>query len=52
MILNLWDSINKGGEKFQSWIIEHGNNPILWTGLFFLGLFVFLATYRALNKNK
>lgn len=39
-------------ENFKDWIIENGNNPVLWVGLFFLGLFIFIITYKALNKNK
>lgn len=52
MILNLWEAINKVAGNFRDFIIENGQNPILWTGLFLLGLVIFGITYRALNKNK
>lgn len=52
MILNLFETINKASENFQAWIIENGRNPVLWIGLFMLGLLVFTFTYNALNKNK
>lgn len=50
MILNIIDSINEVAESFKSWIINNSTNPLLWVGLFFLGIFIFAATYRALNK--
>ena len=50
MILNIIDSINEIANNFKEWIINNGGNPILWVGLFFLGIFVFSVTYRALNK--
>ena len=50
MILNIIDSISEVADNFKSWIIDNSTNPLLWVGLFFLGIFVFVATYRALNK--
>ncbi len=52
MILNLWETISKIPEEFKNWIVSNGRNPILWTGLFLIGLVVFGITYRALNKTK
>ena len=51
MVLNIVDSINEAAKNFQGWIIEHGNNPVLWVGLFFLGLLIFYITYNALHKD-
>jgi len=39
-------------ENLKEFIIDNNSNPILWIGLFFLGLAVFSFTYRALTKNK
>lgn len=50
MILNIMDSINEVADNFKNWIIDNSTNPLLWVGLFFLGIFVFVATYHALNK--
>lgn len=33
-------------------IHEHHQNPVLWLAFFFLGIFVFNATYNALEKDK
>ena len=52
MMLNVWETISKIPENFKDWIIENGRNPILWTGLFLLGLVIFGITYRALHKDK
>lgn len=48
---NIWDSINKAADSFKEWIIANSMNPLLWVGLFFLGIFIFVATYRALHKD-
>ena len=51
MILNIIDSINDVADNFKEWIINNSNNPLLWIGLFFLGILVFVVAYRALNKQ-
>lgn len=51
MILDIWESINKVADNFKDWIIKYSTSPILWIGLFFLGIFVFATTYRALHKD-
>lgn len=52
MILSLWDEMNQVAESFKEWIIEHSSNPLLWVGLFLLGLLIFAITYKALQKEK
>ena len=53
MILNLWETINKGANNFKEWIITNGtNNPFLWVCMFFLGILVFVLTYNALHKDR
>lgn len=37
--------------NFKSFIVNNYTNPLLWIGLFFLGLLVFALTYNALNKH-
>ena len=51
MILNIWESINEVADNVKYWIIEHSTSPILWVGLFFLGILIFATTYRALHKD-
>jgi len=54
MVLNIIDSIietmTEVTDAFKEWIINNSTNPLLWIGLFFLGIFVFVATYKALSK--
>ena len=50
MVLNIIDTINKVADSFKEWIIDNSTNPLLYIGLFFLGIFVFTVTYRSLNK--
>lgn len=38
-------------DKFKGWVLNNGSNPIFWTILFFLGIFIFWITYRALTRN-
>lgn len=52
MVLNLFKTLEKASENFKDWIIENGNNPFLWAGLFLLGLVIFGFTYNALHKDK
>ena len=40
MILDIWENINKVADNFKDWIIEHSTSPILWVGLFFLGILI------------
>ena len=51
MVLDIWENINKVADNFKGWIIEHSTSPILWVGLFFLGILIFATTYRALHKD-
>lgn len=51
MVLSIMDNINEIANNFKEWIIAHSTNPVLWVGLFFLGILVFAVTYRALNKQ-
>lgn len=49
---NIWESLQKGSESIKNWIIAHQSNPLLWVGLFLLGLVVFFVTYNALQREK
>lgn len=51
MVLSIIDSINEISNNFKEWIIDNSTNPLLWIGLFFLGILVFVITFRALNKQ-
>lgn len=52
MILSIWDEVTKVADNFKEWIIKNSTNPVLWVALFFIGIFIFVTTYRALNKQK
>lgn len=52
MILDLFEELNKISGNFKNWILENNTNPVLWIGLFLLGLAIFGMTYRILNKHK
>ncbi len=48
---DIWEFINKAADAFRDWIIANGTNPIFYAGLFFLGILIFVLTYRALHKD-
>lgn len=51
MILGILESLDKIGKSFQDFLIDAERNPVVWIGLFLLGLAVFFLTYRALHKD-
>ena len=55
MILSIWTNIgNKIGEfgnEIKEFFLENNRNPILWVGLFLIGLLIFELTYKALQKD-
>ncbi len=52
MLLGIWESLEKVGDGVKNFLIDSGRNPIIWIGLFLLGLVVFFLTYNALHKNQ
>ena len=52
MVLGIVETLDKWGKEFQGFMLENSRNPIVWVGLFFLGILVFVLTYNALNKNQ
>lgn len=51
MVLTIWENIEQFFENVKGFFIENGNNPVLWIGLFLLGLIVFEIVFQALNKE-
>lgn len=49
---NIWESMQKAADSAKEWIIDHQSDPILWIGLFLLGLLIFFVTYNALQREK
>lgn len=49
---NIWNGMVEVSDSFREWILENSNNPLLWVGLFMLGLIIFFVTYNALQKEK
>lgn len=52
MILGIMEILNEWGEQFQGFMLDNSRNPVVWIGLFLLGLVVFGLTYSALNKHR
>lgn len=52
MVLTIWDDVSKLADNFKEWVIRNGGNPIFYVTLFFIGIFIFVITYRALNKER
>lgn len=48
----IWEQLIQISDDAKEWIIDHQNNPLLWIGLFLIGLLVFFAIFNALNKEK
>lgn len=51
MVLGILESLDKAGKTVQNFLIGAERNPIVWIGLFLLGLAVFFLTYNALHKD-
>lgn len=51
MLLTIMDTLNKWNESVKGFFLEYGDNPLLWIGLFGLGLLIFFLTYSALHRN-
>lgn len=49
---NVYESLMEISEDVKEWIINHQNNPLLWIGLFLLGLLLFFCVFNAFNKEK
>lgn len=52
MIENIIEELTKQMEEFKNFILQHRDNPLLWLGMFVLGIVVFKSVYRALQKEK
>jgi hypothetical protein len=51
MVLGIWESLGKAGDSVRDFLINADRNPVVWIGLFLLGIAVFFFTYNALHKN-
>ena len=51
-LLSLTDELNKHLENFRSWVVDNYANPVVWVGMFVVGILVFEFTYSALQKEK
>lgn len=49
---SMLSTLREFGLTFRDWLIENQRNPILWIGLFLLGLLIFALAYNALQKEK
>lgn len=51
MTLGIWQDFEKFLENVKEFFIEHGHNPVLWLGIFLIGLLIFELVFQALNKD-
>ena len=51
MLLGILDTFEKLGDGFKNFLIDADRNPVVWIGLFLLGLVIFFLTYNALHKD-
>ena len=51
-LLSFYEQMQQWGSQIKDFILENGNNPLLWIGLFLGGLLIFKVVFYALNKNK
>lgn len=50
-MLKIMDTINNVAGSFKDWIVENGDNPLLWFGLLAFFLIFFGIAFRGLKKN-
>jgi len=52
MKLKIVEDLTKVMKPFKDFIYKNYSNPLLWLGLFIVGLAVFGIVYKALQKEK
>ena len=48
---NVMETIENWAESFKNFIIDNQSNPVLWIGIFVIGLAIFGFVYSSLSKN-
>ena len=51
MKFELWTKLNELSERFKDFMVSHDQSVALYTGLFMLGLLIFIIVFNALNKD-
>ncbi|MEG0826336.1 MAG: hypothetical protein RR404_02570 [Bacilli bacterium] len=51
-LVKMWKWFVEQWEPLFNFLREHRNSPILWIGLFLLGMLIFKLTYDVLNKGE
>lgn len=50
-MLKIMDSISDVSNNFKDWIIDNGNNPLLWFGILAFFLILFGIAFRGLKQK-
>lgn len=50
--MKLYKALEDTMNGFQSFILEHKDNPVLWIGLFAIGFFTYKVISYSLQKEK
>jgi hypothetical protein len=46
------EKLDEWSKKFENWITDNYNNPILWVGILAFGILLFKVLYDGLNKKQ
>lgn len=49
--LNVMDRIGDKIEYIREWFYANHDNPLLWAGIFVVGIAIFKISYNYLNKD-
>ena len=50
-MLEIMETLEKWAKIFKDFIMDNHSNPILWAGIFVVGLAVYGFVYNSLSKN-
>lgn len=50
--LTIMEKLDEWSKKFENWITDNYNNPILWVGILAFGILLFKVLYDGLNKKQ
>lgn len=50
-VLGIMEKLDEWSKRFEEWITDNYNNPILWVGILAFGVLLFKGIYGSLNKN-
>lgn len=51
-ILTIWEKLNEWSENLKSFMVNHDQSPIIYGGLFLIGLGIFAIVFSILHKDE